>query len=284
MRWRTLLILLLIIAVLVPAVGYFWFGWWRPAQSDVSITGGGFDAQGEMATLPEVLGIAHKALDEIDRNVHDYSAIILKRERSGSSIVKRWMFIKFRAQPFSVYLNYLDASKLDGSNQDVAGREVIYVEGRNDGNLLVHTPGMLMGKLGTMHLPPSGLLAMQGEHHPITDIGLANLCRQLIERGEAADPAKVHVKRYPEARINSRPCTLFEVYPTWDPKTKKDYLARIFLDNQWKFPTRVEIYEMPQDSKQAPQLEEEYTYLDLKINNGYTDADFDPKNPQYHFP
>ncbi len=28
---------------------------------------------------------------------------------------------------------------------------------------------------------------------------------------------------------------------------------------------------------------EEYTYLNLKLNNGFTDADFDIKNPNYKF-
>jgi hypothetical protein len=28
---------------------------------------------------------------------------------------------------------------------------------------------------------------------------------------------------------------------------------------------------------------EEYTYLNMKVNNGFTDADFDIKNPNYHF-
>jgi hypothetical protein len=284
MRWRKTLLLLLIIAGLVAAAGHYWLGWWRPAQTDVTITGSGYDARSETATLEQVLGIARQSLEEIKNNVHDYSAVILKRERVGGEVVKRWMFIKFREPPFSVYLNYLDAGKLDGSNEDVKGREVIYVEGRNDGKLLVHTPGLLYGALGSMHLPPTGFLAMKGERHPITDIGLANMCRQLIQRGEAADPAKVQVKRYSEARINSRACTLFEVYPIWDEKTKQDYLARIYLDNQWKFPTRVEIYEVPKDARQPPQIVEEYTYLDLKINNGYTDADFDPKNRQYTFP
>jgi hypothetical protein len=284
MRWRKILFLLLIIAVLVAAAGHYWLGWWRPAETDVTITGSGYDSHSETDTLEKVLGIARQSLDEINKNVHDYSAIILKRERSGGSIVKRWMFIKFREPPFSVYLNYLDPGKLDACNDDIKGREVIYVEGRNDNKLLVHTPGLMMGALGTMHLPPTGLLAMQGERHPITDIGLANMCRQLIQRGEAADPAKVRVKRFPDARINSRACTLFEVCPIWDEKTKQDYLARIYLDNQFKFPTRVEIYKMPKDPAQQPQLQEEYTYLDVKINNGYTDADFDPKNRQYKFP
>jgi hypothetical protein len=28
---------------------------------------------------------------------------------------------------------------------------------------------------------------------------------------------------------------------------------------------------------------EEYTYMNVKINNGFTDADFDPKNAAYKF-
>ena len=72
-------------------------------------------------------------------------------------------------------------------------------------------------------------------------------------------------------------------YPVHEPKTW-GYLARVFLDDEWKFPIRVEVYELPLDRSKLPQLVEDYTYLDLKLNNGYTDADFDPKNRQYKFP
>jgi hypothetical protein len=36
------------------------------------------------------------------------------------------------------------------------------------------------------------------------------------------------------------------------------------------------------DSKDLPILEE-YTYLDIKLNVGLTDADFDHKNAEYKF-
>ncbi len=73
------------------------------------------------------------------------------------------------------------------------------------------------------------------------------------------------------------------MYPA-DEKKNWGYLARVFVDNQWHFPTRVEVYELPRDDKHVPRLLEEYTYLDVKLNNGYTDADFNPKNRQYKFP
>ena len=126
---------------------------------------------------------------------------------------------------------------------------------------------------------------MQGEHYPITEIGLANLCRQLIQRGESAgDPRQVQVKRYRHARINTRACTLLEImYPVHEPKTW-GYLARVFVDNEWHFPIRVEVYELPLDRSQGPQLVEEYTYLDLKLNNGYTTPISIRRIPQYKFP
>jgi hypothetical protein len=176
-----------------------------------------------------------------------------------------------------VYLNFLE-----GSNK---GREVIYVAGRNDNKLLVHTPGIQDMTVGTMHLVPNEYPAMLGERHPITDIGLANLCRQLIQRGEAAgDPDRVEVKRFPRGRLNGRACTIFQVKYPANEKGLWGYLARVFLDDEYHFPTRVEVYELPEDRKKEPRLVEEYTYLDIKLNNGYTDADFDPKDPQYKFP
>ena len=83
-----------------------------------------------------------------------------------------------------------------------------------------------------MSLAPSSFLAMQGEHYPITEIGLANLCRQLIKRGEAAgDPSQVQVRRYRKARINDRACTHAGSHVSVHDEKNWGYLARIFVDN-----------------------------------------------------
>jgi outer membrane lipoprotein-sorting protein len=282
MRRRIIIFLLLIALVLLgAAAGHFLLGWWQPSYPVVTETSGGGDVTlRQTATLPEVLETARQALKEIESNVRDYSAVIVSQERIGNKLVERTMFVKIREKPFSAYLYFLAAS-----NEDIKGREVLYIQGRNNGNLTAHTPGLLDKTLGKLNLPPGGLLAMNGQRHPITDLGLSNLCRQLIQRGEAAeDPGQVKVQRCAHARINTRACTLLEV--TFPVREKKNwaYLARIFLDDERHFPIRVEIYELPRDRKQGPQLAEEYTYLDLKLNNGYTDADFEPKNRQYKFP
>jgi hypothetical protein len=48
-------------------------------------------------------------------------------------------------------------------------------------------------------------------------------------------------------------------------------------------PIRYEAYDWPAQQGGQPQLLEEYTYLDVKLNQGYSDADFDVYNPQYQF-
>jgi len=276
---------MVIVLALVAGAGYFGLGWGQPAHSTISETATGYDAVSESTTLEEVLVGAHQSLDEIERKVRDCSAVIVKRERIGNKLIETAMFAKIREKPSSVYLHFL-ARSIDGKDdKSTNGREVIYVPGKNDDKLIVHTPGILDMTWGKMTLAPKGVLAMQGERYPITEIGLANLCKQLIKRGESAvDASQVTVKRYLRARINTRACTLLEIiYPVHEPKTW-GYLARVFMDNELNFPIRVEVHELPLDRSQRPQLVEEYTYLDLKLNNGYSDADFDPKNPQYKFP
>ncbi len=139
------------------------------------------------------------------------------------------MRIKLRQKPFSVYLCFLDAS-----NENIKGREVIYAEGHNDNWLLVHTPGLLDI---TVPLRPAGLLAMHGEHYPITEIGIANLCRQLIKRGEAAaDSGQVQVKRFRNTHIQDRNCTTLEVtYPVRE-KTYRAYWRGSLSTTNCTFP------------------------------------------------
>ena len=290
-RWIVIfLVMVVLILALVTGIGYFGLGWWQPSHAPIGETATAYDDASETATLPEAMALARQALAEIEHNVHDYSAKIIKKERISKTLVDRdlldkdyitsEMFAKIREKPFGVYLKVLNRS----DNERIKDREVIYAQGRNGDMLLAHSPHLL-GSRFTIPVDPKSWPAMLGEHYPITEIGVANLCRQLIKRGESAgDPSQVQVKRYRHAQIDNRPCSLLEIeYPVKEPKSRA-YLARVFLDDQWHFPIRVEVYEVPLNRDQGPQLVEEYTYEDLKLNNGFTDADFDPKNPQYKYP
>jgi hypothetical protein len=61
------------------------------------------------------------------------------------------------------------------------------------------------------------------------------------------------------------------------------HIVRLFVDDELGVPIRLESYGWPAQPGGEPPLKEEYTYMNLKLNNGFTDADFDVRNPQYGF-
>ena len=58
----------------------------------------------------------------------------------------------------------------------------------------------------------------------------------------------------------------------------------MFVDDQLKLPIRYEQYDWPKGSGAEAELVEEYTYVNLRLNNSFTDVDFDVRNPNYAFP
>jgi hypothetical protein len=49
-------------------------------------------------------------------------------------------------------------------------------------------------------------------------------------------------------------------------------------------PIRYAAWTWPEKAGEEPPLLEEYTYVDMKLNVGLTDKDFDPDNSAYNFP
>lgn len=207
--------------------------------------------------------------------IQDYSATIVKRERINGKLGEtQYMFVKVRHKPFSVYMYFLGPPKLKG-------REVIYVEGQNDGKMFAHGTG-LQRALGWLKLAPDGPIAMRGQRYPSTELGILNLVNRLIEVAENdAQYGECDVKFFQGAEINKRKCTCIQVVHPVPRRNFLFHLARIFVDEELNVPLRYEAHDWPEKAGGAPRLMEEYTYLNLKLNNGFTDADFDTRNPDY---
>jgi hypothetical protein len=223
--------------------------------------------------LAPVLRWAKQGLPAIE-NLNDYSAILVKRERIRGQLGGfESMSVKIRHRPFSVYVNFLGPANLQG-------QEVIYNEGQNNGKLRAHKAHLA----GTVSLDPEGLFAMNGRHYPLTEIGLSNLVRRLIEVGDEdvhRDECEVTYLR--GAKVNKRLCTVIQVVHPVPRDYFRFHLARIFIDDELRLPIRYEAHDWPRETGGPPELIEEYTYLDLKLNNGFTDEDFSTHNPNYHF-
>jgi hypothetical protein len=227
--------------------------------------------------LEPALEIAHKCLDHIQNEIKDYSATLVKQERiDGKLNDPEYLFIKVRHQPFSVY-TYFKAP------ENMKGQEATYVEGKNDGKLLAH--GVGIRKLaGTVALEPNSMLAMQGQRYPITEIGIYNLTKRLIEVADADKKfGECEVKFFKGAKINQRPCTCIQVIHPTPRRNFRFHMARVFVDDEMNVPVRYEAYEWPATEGGKPPLLESYTYVDVKLNNGFTDIDFDVKNPAYGY-
>jgi hypothetical protein len=228
---------------------------------------------------------AKVALKKIDA-IKDYTSVIVKRERVGGKLLDyEYIYAKIRQEPFSVYLRFLGPATL-------RGREVIYVANQNNGNLVAHEPkraktviGFLANQIGTASLPPTSVLAMQGNRYPITEIGISNLTKRLIEVGEAdMHFTGADAKYFPNAKVEDRDCEAFVFLHPEKRDNFRFHRAEVFIDKELQLPIRYASYDWPAKSGDDPVLLETYTYTRLKLNVGLTDADFDTANPKYEFP
>jgi hypothetical protein len=125
---------------------------------------------------------------------------------------------------------------------------------------------------------------MAGQRYPITEIGFLNLTKRLIEVAEQDKQyGECEVKFYKGAKINGRSATCIQVEHPIPRKNFRFNKALVFVDDELNIPVRYEAYEWPTQQGGQPQLIEEYTYTDIKLNNGFTDADFSENNPNYNF-
>jgi hypothetical protein len=233
--------------------------------------------------LDVVLDIADKSHKHLLENIRDYECLMVSAvQMNGKLRDAQYMQCKIREGnptagiPFAVYGKFLKPQSLNG-------QEVIWVEGKNDGNLVAHQAGLL--NLTRWNLPPDGTIAMNGNKYPITEIGLVNLLELMIERGRR-DRAygKCEISFDPKVEVDGRKCVLLEIR---HPKKEGPYdfhLARIYFDIEQQLLFGYEGFDWPAGPAQEPPLLEKFFYSDLRLNVGLTEADFDPNNPAYNYP
>jgi hypothetical protein len=250
----------------------------QPGSGSHELTGGdrpGDPQPGEHPLLP-ALRWARSLLPAMEK-LQDYSATLVVRERIDGKLGKSQAFLlRIRHQPFSVYMRGLGPAA-------IKGEEALFVEGKNNGKLWARAAG-LASLMPTLSIDPKGSLAMSNQRYPITDIGILNLGRHMIAIAESeVRHDECQVAYFSGGKINGRACSWCQVvHPARRPYFQFN-VARIFVDDQWKIPFRYEAFDWPSEPGGLPELVEEYTYLDLKFNNGFRDEDFSIDNPAYHF-
>lgn len=226
--------------------------------------------------LAPALEQAYKARDVL-AGVQDYTAVFTKQEMFGAQLKKATMTMKFREEPFSVYMLF---------GKPYEGREVIYVAGANKNLLLAHDTGVRAIIGGTVSLAPDSDQAMEDNHYPITMIGLRNMLDRIITQWEAEGQyGETNVRYFPNATLGKEvSCRVIESSHPQPRKQFKFQKTLLYIDKQSGLAIRVEQYAFPKNGEKQAPLVEEYTYMSVKTNVGLTDVDFDAKNSSYAFP
>lgn len=239
-------------------------------------------------TMADVLAMAEAALENMRSDLPDYSARFVKQEQDANGVLGEPTEIQLKVQtrfrdgaddaPRRAYLRFTKPSSLNG-------REVLWGEDLYDGKMAVHEVGMILG-LKTIWLDPNGLIAMQGQRYPVSEVGLVKLVEKLIERGLVdRDNPEIKVNQRTDQVLDEKPVDLIEVTRAKPSGEPDDFSrAEIIVDPERQLILSYRAFGWPESiGKEAPLLES-YTYHDLQTNIGLTDADFDTKNPNYDFP
>ncbi|MDG2383156.1 MAG: DUF1571 domain-containing protein [Pirellulaceae bacterium] len=209
----------------------------------------------------------------VKKTVRDYSCQIVKRERiDGKLQPHQFMLAKVRSagikRPFAVHLTYQGPKR-------VRGRTVEFVSGENNEGMLVR----LRPRGVTLRVDLDNPVAMKESSIPITALSFEAMLGAVIEaldRDIAADPtgANTQIKRIKDVKINGRPSTAIRIIHPKQADELEFHIAGMFIDNEFQIPTRFEIFSWPTEKGGKPVLAAEFTYVDLKVNEGLPNSIF----------
>jgi Protein of unknown function (DUF1571) len=229
-----------------------------------------FTKQPDEHPLAPVIRALKTSQQVIEQDIRDYSCTLVKRERVEGELGEyQHIFMKVAHDPFSVYMSFL---------KPYTGREVLYVSGQNDNKMVVLEAGFKR-YLGKLNLDPTGAVAMRGQKHPITDVGIRNLTAKLLKIWEAETQyAECEVTTNVDSKINGRSATMVQITHPIPRQNFRAHVQRLFFDNELRIPIHYDAFLWPAQPGDQPPLDESYTYTNLKINNGFTARDFDANN------
>ncbi|MEM8666030.1 MAG: DUF1571 domain-containing protein [Planctomycetota bacterium] len=288
-RWLTVVVLLMI-----GIVGSLWY-FSRPSGKSANAAStrpvelnSENEPSIESLSMGEVLDLAIASRKNMAETLDDYQATFVKQEVDTNGVLGELSTVFMKVQtrlrgdredaPLRVYMRF-------DSPESTKGREVIWGEDLYDGKMAVHEVGMLLG-FKTLWLDPTGMIAMQGQRYPISEVGIVKLTEKLIERGEKdRDNPDISVNIGPSPSTNSPSDRLIQIRRAQPSGLEDDFsLAEITFDSERQLILSYRSFGWTNTENEEPPLLESYTYENLKINVGLTDDDFDPKNPAYNYP
>jgi outer membrane lipoprotein-sorting protein len=228
---------------------------------------------GDAVAADASAGELFRLLDAADKRyaqIHDYTAVMVSRERVKDVLQEQErVLLKFQ-RAFKVYMRWME-----GPSQ---GREGLYVSGAHDGKFLVYEPRGFQ-RLFTAALDPTDARVMDKSRHPVTDVGIGRLLEIVGDntRRAARNGVLRVVDRGPGEVAGRRVRQVEGILPRDPQAGYYAYRVQLSFDDEYRVPIRVVVYDW------SDQLVEDYTYTNLRLNPGLSILDFDPSNKEYGF-
>ncbi len=237
--------------------------------------------KGAAHPLEDTIRYVTSRADYIREHVNDYSCRLVKRERIRGHLQSRQfadMNVRCErrrddgsTQPLSVFMQFL-------APKAIKDRRVLYVADQNEGKVLVRKGGFLAKSL-KLKVDPFGDQARSESKKPITDISFDKLLDGLAQQARANidhDPMATNtlVSYFPNETVNHRQCTQIRIVHPNRSDELEFHIASLYMDDELHVPVRLVIYGWPDQAGEEPPINEEYNYIDLRLNAGLTDADF----------
>lgn len=237
------------------------------------------DARQKLARKVEML----QKGDSFLRGVAGYTAVLRKQEMVGDELLpEQEIEFKCRHQPFSVYLHWITGDK---------GREVIYIEGQNNGKMIAHDGGW-KARLPAFSLDPECRLAMRDTRCPVSTAGMLYLTQTMlsIHQDDLAKSNVASCQIATDQSFDGRACTVFTTTyksPAGSPEYRKSIT---YIDDEWNIPVYSQHFEWPATNADLNEADldnatliESYSFSKIQMNAPLADRDFDRSNPEYRF-
>ena len=226
----------------------------------------GMDSRIEQLARTDQIALLKMCLERLDATVQDYRCTFVKQERIRGQVTDEQVAqVKFRQKPFSVMMQWVRTS--------TPADRTLYVEGLYDGQMLVKPKG-LFALAGTVKRSPTDPDVMESTLRPITQFGFRRMLESLLEVYEEANRCgELEFSYLGTGRIEGIDRDLLVIQRVLPPR--EGYPAkttRIYIDRQLLLPVQMDAWNWQDE------LSSRYTFRDIQLNVGLTDADFVPAN------
>jgi sterol desaturase/sphingolipid hydroxylase (fatty acid hydroxylase superfamily) len=226
------------------------------------------------------VALLRQGCERLER-IPDYTATFHRQERIGGDLLPaETIALKLRHRPFSVYLKWLTGDK---------GRQVLYVDGENDGNMLVQLGGVQGRLLGLLSVDPQCEEAAEKTRHPITEAGLLALAKTALacREQDLTRASGVHCELRDNQVYLGRPCYVCTTTYAAPQVHRTHRKAVLYIDKELSMPVSVRNYtwavDANPDTLDEDTLIEDYSYMDIQLDRQLADEHFDRSNSEYRF-